>query len=166
MLNKRKVNELRALINTYVAAKIDDASAGFYQPTEASKIKEHAEKSYAELDSFIQSISLNEKADYPIANMIELKRAMMLESIWLCEILVENMPWAFSDSQVIERRVISAQSNGVWMTLPQGKQSFVQFGTSKQWIFDGSNSVVMLSRDDTPFIRMTLLSYPKFGKSK
>lgn len=166
MLNKRKVNELRALINAHVAAKIDEASAGFYQPTEAGKIMEHAKTTSEALNTFIQSISLDEEADYPISNMLELKRALMLESVWLCEILVEDMPWAFSDSQSIERKVISVQTNGVWMSLPQGKQSFMQFGTREHWVFDSTNSVIMLSRDGTPFIRMTLLSYPKFGKVK
>jgi len=89
-----------------------------------------------------------------IKNLAQLKRAMVLGSKWRAEILPGAIfqNWAGTDLRVVDREVRTVQTNGVFLSLPDGRDSWLEFGKAEFWQFEDGQAILLNSNKE-PAIR-------------
>ena len=91
-------------------------------------------------------------------SLAALKRTMLTGTTWECTVLEGAVfpTWANTGLKTLIREVKAHQSNGVYLSLPDGRDSFLGFGKSSDWVFNDSNTVVLLNHKGIPQFQYTL----------
>lgn len=94
-------------------------------------------------------------------SLAALKREMTTGSVWQCTLLEGAMfpHWAGTTTDTLVRSVVAHQTNGVYLSLPYGKDSFLTFGKSSDWLFDDSDTAILLNTEKQPMIKYELLPF-------